>query len=210
MIEQVVRDEKSPLKGLTPAQIALENGVLMSTIDPRREELTAFLVRRGTTPLVASGEAVPGPEMEHYAAHSYGAVFVEVLVDPDIGMIRVPRIVATYDVGRRLNAKTAMSQLRGGIVWGVSLALFEHSVLDARTGRIVNSNLAEYHVPVNADIGVLDVAFIDQPDDRFTAIGARGIGEIGITGVAGALCNAVYHATGRRIRDLPITLDTLI
>jgi len=92
----------------------------------------------------------------------------------------------------------------------VSLALFEHSILDRRTGRIVNNNLAEYHVPVNADIGILDVAFIDQPDNRFTALGARGIGEIGITGVAGAIANAVYHATGRRIRDLPITLDTLI
>ena len=211
VIALVVRDEKSPLRGLTPAQVALENGVLSSTIDSeRREELSAFLTRRGTTPLVASGDATPGPEMEGYAAHSYGAVFAEVLVDPDLGLIRVPRIVATYDVGRRLNAKTAMSQLRGGIVWGVSLALFEHSVLDQRTGRVVNANLAEYHVPLNADIGRLDVAFVDQPDNRFTALGARGIGEIGITGVAGALCNAVYHATGRRIRDLPITLDTLI
>jgi xanthine dehydrogenase YagR molybdenum-binding subunit len=211
VISLVVRDEKSPLRGFTPVQVAIENGVIVSTTDPqRREELSAFLMRRGTTPLVASAEAMPGPEMERYAAHSYGAVFAEVWVDPDLGAIRVPRIVATYDVGRRLNAKTAMSQLRGGIVWGVSLALFEHSVLDQRTGRIVNSNLAEYHVPVNADIGQLDVAFIDQPDNRFTALGARGIGEIGITGVAGALCNAVYHATGKRIRDLPITLDTLI
>ena len=211
VIELVVRDEKSPLHGSTPAQVAVENGVIVSTIEPqRREELSAFLSRRGTTPLVSSAEAMPGPEMERYAAHSYGAVFAEVLVDPDLGIIRVPRIVATYDVGRRLNAKTAMSQLRGGIVWGVSLALLEHSILDQRNGRIVNSNLAEYHVPVNADIGELDVAFIDQPDNRFTALGARGIGEIGITGVAGALCNAVYHATGKRIRDLPITLDTLI
>ena len=211
VIAQVVRDERSPLHGFTPAQVAIENGVIVSTIDSqRREELSAFLTRRGTTPLVASAEAVPGPETEHFAAHSYGAVFAEVWVDPDLGVIRVPRIVASYDVGRRLNAKTAMSQLRGGIVWGVSLALFEHSILDQRTGRIVNSNLAEYHVPVNADIGVLDVTFIDQPDNRFTALGARGIGEIGITGVAGALCNAVYHATGKRIRDLPITLDTLI
>ena len=96
------------------------------------------------------------------------------------------------------------------VTHGVSLALFEHSVLDPRTGRIVNSNLAEYHVPVNADIGRLEVAFIDEPDNRFTALGARGIGEIGITGVGGALCNAVYHATGRRIRDLPITLDQVV
>jgi len=210
VIALVVRDEKSPLRGFTSAQVTIENGMLISTIDTQhREELSAFLGRRGS-PVVASGDAAPGPEQERYAAHSYGAVFAEVLIDPDLGVIRVPRIVATYDVGRRLNAKTAMSQLRGGIVWGVSLALFEHSILDQRTGRIVNNNLAEYHVPVNADIGILDVTFIDQPDNRFTALGARGIGEIGITGVAGALANAVYHATGRRIRDLPITLDTLI
>jgi len=101
-------------------------------------------------------------------------------------------------------------QLQGGIVWGVSLALHEHSVLDQRTGRFVNANLAEYHVPVNADIGRLDVTFIDEPDLRFNPLGARGIGEIGITGVPAALCNAVYHATGRRIRELPITLDKLL
>ena len=211
VIMQAIRDERSPVKGLTPAQVTIDNGVLMSTVDPqRREELAAFLGRRGS-PLVASGDAAPDPEEEkRYAAHSFGAVFAEVRIDQELGEIRVPRIVATYDVGRRLNAKTAMSQLRGGIVWGVSLALFEHSVLDRQTGRIVNSNLAEYHVPVNADIGRLEVAFIDEPDNRFTALGARGIGEIGITGVGGALCNAVYHATGRRIRDLPITLDQVV
>jgi xanthine dehydrogenase YagR molybdenum-binding subunit len=118
--------------------------------------------------------------------------------------------VATYDVGQLLNAKTARSQLQGGIVWGVSFALFEHSILDPRSGRFVNANLAEYHVPVNADIGEIDVNFIDAPDLNFNPLGVRGIGEIGITGVAGALCNAVYHATGKRIRDLPITLDRLL
>jgi len=131
-------------------------------------------------------------------------------VDRDLGEIRVPRVVATYDVGRRLNAKTARSQLQGGIVWGLSFALLEHTILDTRVGRIVNANLAEYHVPVNADIQDIDVTFVDNPDLNFNPLGIRGIGEIGITGVAGALSNAVYHATGRRIRDLPITLDKLL
>ncbi len=142
--------------------------------------------------------------------HSFGAVFVEVAVDPDVAQIRVPRIVATYDVGRLLNAKTALSQLRGGVVWGVSLALFEDSMLDQRIGRFVNANLAEYHVPVNADIQELAVNFVEQPDLRFNPLGVRGVGEIGITGVAGAICNAVYHATGKRVRRLPITLDLLL
>jgi xanthine dehydrogenase YagR molybdenum-binding subunit len=113
-------------------------------------------------------------------------------------------------VGRLLNAKTGLSQLQGGIVWGVGMALLEESLLDPATGRYVNANLAEYHVPVNADIGTLDVTVVDENDTRFNALGIRGIGEIGITGVAAALANAVYHATGKRVRELPITLDKLL
>ena len=109
-----------------------------------------------------------------------------------------------------LNAKTGRSQLEGGIVWGVSMALFEHSLLDERYGRYVNNNLAEYHVPVNADVGRIDVTFIDERDTIFNPLGARGIGEIGITGVPAAIANAVYHATGKRVRELPITLDKVL
>jgi len=210
LIALAVGDARSPLKGLSPGQVRIEKGALVATTDPsRREEIAAVIGRRGQ-PLVASGDAAPDPEHERYATHSFGAVFAEVRVDPDFGTLRVPRIVATYDVGRRLNAKTALSQLQGGIVWGVGMATHEHSVLDINTGRFVNANLAEYHVPVNADIGTLDVAFIDEPDTRFNLLGARGIGEIGITGVAAAIANAAYHAIGRRIRDLPITLDKLV
>jgi xanthine dehydrogenase YagR molybdenum-binding subunit len=137
-------------------------------------------------------------------------VFVEARVDESLGIIRIPRVVATYSVGRVLNAKTGRSQFEGGIVWGISEALFEESLLDLRDGRYVNSNLAEYHVPVNADIGTIDVAWVDENDTEFNDLGARGIGEIGITGVAGAVANAIYQATGKRIRDLPITLDKLL
>ena len=161
-------------------------------------------------PVEARAQAKPSPEEEHYATRSWGAVFTEVRVDPALGVIRVPRIVATYSVGRLLNAKTALSQLQGGIVWGVSQALFEESLLDPRWGRFVNGNLADYHVPVNADIGSIEVSFVEENDINFNPIGARGIGEIGITGVAGALSNAVYHATGKRVRNLPITLDKLL
>jgi xanthine dehydrogenase YagR molybdenum-binding subunit len=142
--------------------------------------------------------------------HSFGAVFAEVRVDAELGRIRVPRIVATYGVGRLLNRKTGVSQLVGGIVWGASMALLEDSVVDQDTGRIVNANLAEYHVPVHADIESIEVEVLDEHDPYVNSLGAKGIGEIGITGVAAALANAVFNASGRRIRSLPITLDKLI
>ena len=159
------------------------------------------------------GESPESPREEEKKTHgerSFGATFVEVRVDEDLGIVRVPRIVATYSVGRLLNEKTGLSQLQGGLVWGVGMALFEESILDLRDGRIVNGNLAEYHVPVNADIGSIEVVAVDEDDTEFNPLGARGIGEIGITGVTAAIANAVYHATGKRIRDLPITLDKLL
>jgi xanthine dehydrogenase YagR molybdenum-binding subunit len=167
----------------------------------------------GKAPLEAEGSAKPATESEEEKTHaerSFGALFGEVRVDPDLGIIRVPRVVAIYSVGRVLNAKTAASQFQGGIVMGIGMALMEESVLDRRTGRIVNANLAEYHVPVNADVGTIDVGWVEENDTEFNDIGARGIGEIGITGVAGMVANAVFHATGKRVRGLPITLDKLL
>jgi len=151
-----------------------------------------------------------GEEKEKFATRSFGAVFCEVRVDEDLGRIRVPRIVADYSVGRLMNLKLARSQLIGGLVWGVSMALMEESQLDLRYGRFVNANLAEYHVPVNADIGTIDVDFCNENDTNFNPVGARGIGEIGITGIPAAIANAVFHATGKRVRDLPIQLDQFI
>jgi xanthine dehydrogenase YagR molybdenum-binding subunit len=118
--------------------------------------------------------------------------------------------VATYDIGRVLNAKTAQSQLRGGLVWAVSMALHEHTLLDTKVGRFVNANFADYHVPVNADIQELDISFIGTPDPHVNSLGVRGIGEIGITGATAAIANAVYHATGKRVRSLPIMVDDLL
>jgi xanthine dehydrogenase YagR molybdenum-binding subunit len=162
-------------------------------------------------PIEAQAQAEESEEdKKKHAVRSFGAVFCEVRVDEDLGTIRVPRIVAAYSVGRLMNAKLARSQLIGGLVWGVSMALFEKSILDERNGRIVNANLAEYHVPVNADIGTIDVSFADENDTAFNSVGARGIGEIGITGIPAAIANAIYHATGMRVRELPIRLDDLL
>jgi len=192
--------------------VVAQNGWLSLKSDPaRRESYAALLARAGGAPLEASAHEEPEERgKEAYATRSFGGVFCEVRVDEDLGRISVPRIVAGYSVGRLMNAKLARSQLIGGLVWGVSMALLEETHLDLREGRIVNANLAEYHVPVNADIGTIDVFFCDEDDTRFNPVGARGIGEIGITGIPGAIANAVYHATGRRVRKLPILLDDLI
>jgi xanthine dehydrogenase YagR molybdenum-binding subunit len=210
VIAQAIADPQSPLHGLPVDRVMIDDGWLLVHDQPNQREALAAIAGRLANPIDATAEAKPGNESQRYALHSFGAVFAEVRVDPELGEIRVPRIVATYDFGRALNAKTARSQLQGGIVWGVSFALLENSILDARNGRIVNANLAEYHVPVNADIQTIDVTFVDHPDLAFNPLGIRGIGEIGITGVSGALANAIYHATGRRMRDLPITLDKLL
>ncbi|MGN6665419.1 MAG: xanthine dehydrogenase family protein molybdopterin-binding subunit [Trinickia sp.] len=211
LIDMARADAGSPLHGMTTAELAVVDGWVVARGDPsRRDPAAAILARAGGRPIETHATAKRGEEAQRYAFHSFGAVFVEVHVDAALGTIRVPRVVAVYDVGRLLNAKTGKSQLMGGIVWGIGAALEEASELDPRYGRFVNANLAEYHVPVNADIGTIDVSVLDVPDPHFNALGARGIGEIGITGVPAAIANAVYHATGVRVRDLPITLDKLL
>jgi xanthine dehydrogenase YagR molybdenum-binding subunit len=125
-------------------------------------------------------------------------------------MIKVRRVTGVYDIGALMNQKTGLNQLTGGIVWGISTALYEDQHLDPASGRVVNNNFAEYHVPVNADIQEIDVSVLNIPDLKFNPLGARGIGEIGITGSAAAVVNAIYHATGIRVRDLPVTPDKLL
>lgn len=154
--------------------------------------------------------ARPGADAQQYSGHSFGAVFTEVHVDPDLGQIRVPRIVTAHDIGTVLNEKTARSQIQGGVVWGIGMALLEKTEVDPHTGRYMNADLAEYQVPVNADVGSIDVHFVNERDDHVSTVGAKGAGEIGITGVAASIANAIYHATGKRVRDLPIRLDELL
>jgi xanthine dehydrogenase YagR molybdenum-binding subunit len=211
LIALALADPASPVHGMALDDITVENGWVTSRSQPaKRDPAAAIVARSGGKPIEATSTVKPGGEKQKYSFHSFGAVFVEVHVDADLGTIRVPRVVGVYDVGRVLNEKTARSQMLGGIVWGVGAALQEETSLDTRYGRFTNANLAEYHVPVNADIGALDITFIDRPDPYINSLGVRGIGEIGITGVCAALANAVYHATDVRVRDLPITLDKVM
>ena len=157
---------------------------------------------------VRADSALPGDES--YAKHTFGAVFTEVRVDPDLGTVRVARVVGAYAAGRVLNRKTARSQHIGAITYGLAMALHEHTIIDRRTGRYVNADLSEYLVPVNADIPDIDVIIVDEQDDHLNPIGVKGLGELATTGVAAAVANAVFHATGVRIRDLPLTLDKVL
>jgi xanthine dehydrogenase YagR molybdenum-binding subunit len=211
LIAMAIADSGSPLSGGAVDDVTVNNGWVISRADPSKHDpAAAVIARNGGKPIEALATTKPGDEKQQFAFHSFGAVFTEVHVDADLGTIRVPRIVAVYDVGSLLNEKTAHSQLMGGLVWGIGSALTEKSELDTRYGRYTNANLAEYHVPVNADIGLLDITLLGTPDPHINPLGARGIGEIGITGAAGSIANAVYHATGVRVRDLPITLDKVM
>jgi xanthine dehydrogenase YagR molybdenum-binding subunit len=156
------------------------------------------------------GATGPNPETEEYAMFAFGAQFVEARVHADTGEIRVPRMLGVFDAGRIVNPRTARSQFIGGMTMGLSMALEEESVLDPRFGHVVNHDLAEYHVAVDADVGDVQVHWLDRPDPHVNPMGAKGIGEIGIVGTAAAVSNAVHHATGVRVRDLPITLDKLL
>lgn len=145
-----------------------------------------------------------------YTFHSFGAQFVKVLVDPQLGTVKVDKAVAVMDIGKVMNLKTAKNQIMGGMIFGIGMALMEETAYDKNLGRVVTRDLAQYLVPVNADMPEFDVQFIDKPDPYISPIGARGIGEIGITGITAAINNAIYHATGKRVRELPVTLDKLI
>jgi xanthine dehydrogenase YagR molybdenum-binding subunit len=160
--------------------------------------------------LEAHGETGKNPESERFSMHAYGAQFAEVRVDADTGEVRVPRLLGVFAVGRIINAKTGRSQLIGGMTMGLSMALHEETVLDPRFGHYVNHDLAEYHIATNADTKSVEAYWIDEDDPYVNPLGAKGIGEIGMTGTAAAIANAVHHATGIRIRDLPITLDKLL
>ncbi len=209
--EVAVNDTQSPLHGLKAIDLDVKDGNLFAKSSPSTSEsIQTLLTRNGGKAVEATATAEPGESATANTAQSFGAVFVEVAVDKDSHMVQVRRVVGCYDVGQLMNKTTGLNQLVGGIVWGVGIALLEETHIDPVYGRTVNENLAEYHVPVNADIGTIDVSVVGIPDAKFSPLGARGIGEIGITGAAAAVANAIYHATGKRVRSFPITPDKIM
>ena len=211
LVALAVADARSPLSGLRPDDVMVADGRVVARADTGRgEPIAALAARQPGASVEARGDAKPGEEEKRWAMYAFGAQFVEVRVDADLGRLSVSRMVGVFDPGRILNAKTARSQFIGGMVWGIGMALHETTLMDERLGRFVNNNLADYHIPTNADVPAIDVTWIDGVDPHANPIGVKGIGEIGITGTAAAIANAVYHATGRRVRDLPITLDALL
>ena len=203
-------DDRSPLASAKIDDVEARAGGLFRKDDRGKgETYAAILARAGKSFLSADATSSQPLELMKYSMGSYGAQFCEIRVHELTGEARINRWVGAFDAGRILNPKTARSQFLGGIIMGIGMALTEETFFDDRRGRIMNPSLAEYHVPVNLDIPDIEAYFLDIPDPH-TPLGAHGIGEIGITGAAAAVANAVYHATGRRIRELPITLDKLI
>ena len=211
LFELTREDRNSPLRNANPDDLMLADGHVRSRRDPSKAISIVDVMRRANLESIDE-LAATWPSREHmkHSCYAHSAVFAEVHVDEDLGTIRVPRVVSAVAAGRILNPKTARSQMLGGVVWGIGMALEEESVIDHAFGRIVNASLGEYHVPVNADISDIDVMFVDEPDEIVNPLGVKGVGEIGLVGVAAAISNAVYHATGKRIRKLPITLDMLL
>jgi xanthine dehydrogenase YagR molybdenum-binding subunit len=235
IVNLAVANAASKLKGRAAAEIVARDGKLFVKGDSSKSEAYADILRRNNkdkmeacaTAAPYAGDSIPAgtnsapcaplpsdPELDSnkkkYSFHSFGAQFAEVRVDEDTGMIRVTRFASVMDIGRVLNEKTARSQVIGGVVYGLGQALTEETVYDKRWANPVTRSFADYHVPVNLDVPAIDVYFIGKPDPHISSIGARGVGEIGITGVAAAVANAVFNATGKRLRELPLTPDKLI
>jgi xanthine dehydrogenase YagR molybdenum-binding subunit len=199
----------SPLSDADVADVILVDGTIAGNGGQGRAVSIADAMRHGKLERIEKEKLNHFAEDKSHARNTHSAVFAEVKVDEQLGVIRVTRVVSAVAAGRILNTKTGRSQIMGGIVWGIGMALHEETVMDHRFGRIMNPNIAEYHIPVNADIHDIDVIFAEERDDRINRLGVKGLGEIGLVGVPAAIANAVYHATSKRIRRFPITLDKL-
>jgi len=216
LADLATNDTRSPLYGAGNRGVIARGGRLVRRDDASRgESYSDVLGRAGLDQIEGRGTSGAANPMEahaqsDYAMHAHGAVFAEVKVDPDLGQVRVTRVVGAFAAGRIINPRMVQSQFYGGMIWGVSFALHEQAVVDPHSGRVMNANLAEYRIPVNADVPSLEAILVDEQDQHFNALGIKGVGEMGITGTAGAVANGVWHATGIRVRKYPIALDRLI
>lgn len=209
--EIAVADPASPLFGANAGVVARDGRLFARDDDSRSESYIEIIARAGGAAVQGAGSAARPPEAaERHAMYSHGAVFAEVKIDPALFQIRVTRLVGAFAAGRIINPRLATSQLMGGMIWGLSFALHEEARHDRRTGRIVNADFAGYHIPVNADVAGLDVITVHEEDPHVNPLGIKGVGEIGITGTVGAIGNAIWHATGTRVRRFPIRIADLL
>ncbi|CAM5770149.1 dehydrogenase [Labrys miyagiensis] len=212
LAELATADPQSPLFGAGNIGVVARGGRLHRRDDEGQGESYADILRRaGRAEVVGTARAMRDPAVgSAHALYSHGAVFAEVKVDPDLGQVRATRLVGAFAAGRIINPRLVRSQYFGGMIWGISFALHEEAITDHRTGRIMNADLAEYHVPVNADVPALDAILIPEDDPYINPLGVKGVGEIGITGTVGAIANAIWHATGKRVRRFPIRIEDLL
>ncbi|WP_309090340.1 xanthine dehydrogenase family protein molybdopterin-binding subunit [Phenylobacterium sp.] len=206
--ELAVADPASPLHGGDPAQVGFHDGLV--AIENRTEALADLIRRAAPAGVTAEGEIRPAADARNWSQHTYGAHFCEVGVDPVTGETRVRRMLGVFAAGRIVNAKTARSQLTGGMIWGVASAIHEGNAVDTRYGSLINQDLAQYVLPVQADIGELDAIMLAEVDDKANPLGIKGVGELGNSGAGAAVANAIYNACGVRVRDYPITPDKLL
>lgn len=209
VINLSINDENSPHYHADAKSLQLKDGVVISNAG-KKDSIADILKRKHLAVLEITGKASANKGKDTHSRRSFGAQFAEVQIDPELGKIHVSKLLGVYSAGKILNPKTARSQMIGGLIWGMSMALFEETLMDHNLGRIVNNDFAEYHIPVHADMPEFEVVFVPEDDSLVNPVGAKGIGELGINGAAAAVCNAIYHATGKRIRSLPITLDQLL
>jgi xanthine dehydrogenase YagR molybdenum-binding subunit len=211
LLKRAGKIKNAPLKDAELADVTMADGEIRMRGDPARAMSLTDVLLGLNEPIRSEVTSTPDRKvLERYSHYAHSAVFAEVRLDEELGMLRVARVVSAVAAGRILNPKTARSQIMGAVVGGIGMALHEESVIDHRYGRFINHNFAEYHVPVNADVHDIEVIFVDEREPHLNPLGVKGIGEIGIVGTAAAIANAVYHATGVRVRDLPITIDKLL
>jgi xanthine dehydrogenase YagR molybdenum-binding subunit len=205
------QETNSPLAAADVSAVEIFDGNLRMKAEPSRSiNIFELMKRNQLNEMTETFDSQPSKEREKYATLSHGAQFIEVKVDPDLGLVRVTRVIEVSAYGNIISAKTSHSQEIGGVVWGIGMALTEATEIDHRYGRIMNPNLQHYHVPVNADVHEIETIFVDEKDAIVNPLGVKGMGELGMVGIPAAIANAVFHATGKRIRDLPITLDKLL
>ena len=211
LVDMVTRYDDSPLPNAKVDDVEIVDGKLRLKSNPSKFVLIAQLMSDAKlTEIVEVYEGKPSPERDKYALQTHGAQFVEVKVDEDLGIVKVTRVVEATACGKIMNPKAAHSQEMGGVVWGIGMALHENTEIDHRYGRMMTTNLADYHIPSNIDVHVIETHFVEEEDKIVNELGVKGMGELGMVGIPAAIANAVFHATGKRIRDLPITLDKLL